>query len=138
MSENVATPEAPAAPAAPVEQAPQKAQKVVSPDLNFVNDVIKSGGESLKKCYQCATCTVVCNVTPEDNPFPRWEFIGIPLIRKAGIITIFEKGCFFGVLFYYYEYYRHFGALLFYLSEVYPTRIQHSRQVLFSFRPSNS
>jgi quinone-modifying oxidoreductase subunit QmoC len=71
MSENVATPEAPAA---PVEQAP-KAQKVVSPDLNFVNDVIKSGGESLKKCYQCATCTVVCNVTPEDNPFPRKEMV---------------------------------------------------------------
>jgi len=32
----------------------------------------------------------------EGNPFPKWEFIGIPLVRKAGIITIFEKGCFFG------------------------------------------
>lgn len=32
----------------------------------------------------------------ENNPFPKWEFIGIPLVRKAGIITIFEKGCFFG------------------------------------------
>lgn len=30
------------------------------------------------------------------NPFPKWEFIGIPLVRKAGIITIFEKGAFFG------------------------------------------
>jgi len=32
----------------------------------------------------------------EDYPFPKWEFIGIPLIRKAGIVTVFEKGCFFG------------------------------------------
>ena len=32
----------------------------------------------------------------KENPFPRWEFINIPLVRKAGVITIFEKGAFFG------------------------------------------
>ena len=48
---------------------------VVKPDLEFVKGVIAAGGSSLKKCYQCATCTVVCKVTPDKNPFPRKEMV---------------------------------------------------------------
>ncbi len=51
------------------------AEQVISPDLNFVKDIIRNGGESLKKCYQCATCSVVCNVTPDSKPFPRKEMM---------------------------------------------------------------
>lgn len=51
------------------------AEQVISPDINFVNDIIASGGGDLKKCYQCSTCTVVCNVTPDNQPFPRKEMM---------------------------------------------------------------
>ncbi|MCX8030002.1 MAG: quinone-interacting membrane-bound oxidoreductase complex subunit QmoC [Thermodesulfovibrionales bacterium] len=50
-------------------------EEIVKPDLNFVKEVISSGGESLKKCYQCSTCTVVCGMTPDNSPFPRKEML---------------------------------------------------------------
>ena len=60
---------------------------VIKPDLAFVNEFIKGGGESLKKCYQCATCSVVCNVTPEGNPFPRKEMVLAQWGQKDKLIT---------------------------------------------------
>ena len=60
---------------------------VIKPDLQFVNEILKGGGESLKKCYQCATCSVVCNVTPEGNPFPRKEMVLAQWGQKDKLIT---------------------------------------------------
>lgn len=60
---------------------------VITPDLQFVNEIINNGGESLKKCYQCATCSVVCNVTPEGNPFPRKEMVLAQWGQKDKLVT---------------------------------------------------
>jgi len=50
-------------------------ETVIKPDLQAIKQIIASGGESVKKCFQCATCSVVCNISPESKPFPRKEMI---------------------------------------------------------------
>ena len=47
----------------------------VEPDVRFVKQLKRLGGDTLKKCYQCATCSVVCPISPEEKPFPRKEMI---------------------------------------------------------------
>jgi len=47
----------------------------VEPDVQFVKQLKTMGGETLKKCYQCATCSVVCPISPDEKPFPRKEMI---------------------------------------------------------------
>jgi quinone-modifying oxidoreductase subunit QmoC len=48
---------------------------LLKPDRKFVEEVISAGGGDLKKCYQCATCSVVCGLSNEPSPFPRKEMI---------------------------------------------------------------
>lgn len=65
--------------------------QVLEPDLQFIREMGALGGEDLKKCYQCATCSVACTITPENRPFPRKEMIAASwglkdkLIRNADI-----------------------------------------------------
>ncbi len=47
----------------------------VRPDNGFINRLLGEGGEDLKKCFQCATCSVVCELSDADRPFPRKEMI---------------------------------------------------------------
>jgi len=48
---------------------------LLKPDRKFVEEVIAAGGGDLKKCYQCATCSVVCGLSNAPSPFPRKEMI---------------------------------------------------------------
>jgi quinone-modifying oxidoreductase subunit QmoC len=50
-------------------------RQLIRPDRKLIEDVMAEGGESLKKCFQCATCSGVCPLSPEDQPFPRKEVL---------------------------------------------------------------
>ena len=51
------------------------AQCTLKPDLEFTRELTEAGGESLKKCFQCATCSVACPLAPANAPYPRKEMV---------------------------------------------------------------
>ena len=50
-------------------------RELITPDTEFIKSIRKAGGETLKNCYQCATCSVVCKLSTEESPFPRKEMV---------------------------------------------------------------
>lgn len=59
----------------------------LNPDMNFIREILSAGGGTLKKCYQCATCSVVCPITPVEKPYPRKEMIMAQLGMKDFLMT---------------------------------------------------
>ncbi len=49
--------------------------KLQTPDRRLIERLQRAGGGDLTKCYQCAACSAVCKLTPENRPFPRKEMI---------------------------------------------------------------
>lgn len=47
----------------------------VQPDREFIQAMKEAGGDALKQCYQCATCSVACPLSTDGSPFPRREMI---------------------------------------------------------------
>ncbi len=45
------------------------------PDIEFIKSLQETGGDTLKKCYQCASCSVACPLSSDQHPFPRKEMI---------------------------------------------------------------
>ena len=41
----------------------------------FRDEFAKRGGESAARCYQCATCSSVCELAPAEAPFPRRQML---------------------------------------------------------------
>ena len=63
---------------------------VVEPDVSFIKEVGKLGGGDLKKCYQCATCSVACPISPDNQPFPRKEMIAASWGLKDKLVANYD------------------------------------------------
>jgi quinone-modifying oxidoreductase, subunit QmoC len=48
---------------------------LIQPDTRFLRDLAAYGAGDLKKCYQCATCSVTCDLAGEDAAVPRKQMI---------------------------------------------------------------
>lgn len=60
---------------------------LVEPDVGFVEEVGALGGEDVKKCFQCATCSVACPISPDTKPFPRKEMIAASWGLKDKLVS---------------------------------------------------
>ncbi len=62
-------------------------RNLISPDVELIKYLKKNGGDSLKKCFQCATCSVVCSLSPANKAFPRKEMISASWGQKESLLA---------------------------------------------------
>ncbi len=48
---------------------------IIQPSSDFREAFFKRGGHNAVKCYQCATCSSVCELAPANAPFPRKQVL---------------------------------------------------------------
>lgn len=49
--------------------------EIIVSDPDVVDRMVGFGAETLRRCYQCGTCSVVCPRTPLEDAFPRKEMV---------------------------------------------------------------
>ncbi len=47
----------------------------ITPSTQFRKKLLERGGDSAYRCYQCATCSSVCELAPAEAPFPRRQML---------------------------------------------------------------
>ncbi|MBI9074507.1 MAG: quinone-interacting membrane-bound oxidoreductase complex subunit QmoC [Desulfatibacillum sp.] len=62
-------------------------QLLLEPDVSFIKVLNERGGDTLKKCFQCATCSVACPISPDNKPFPRKEMIAASWGLKERLVS---------------------------------------------------
>jgi quinone-modifying oxidoreductase subunit QmoC len=48
---------------------------LIQPSAEFREAFFNRGGEAAARCYQCATCSSVCDLAPAEAPFPRRQIL---------------------------------------------------------------
>lgn len=63
------------------------ARITLNPDTDFARQLRENGAEPLKECFQCATCSVACPLSPSLHPFPRKEMVWASFGLKDKLMT---------------------------------------------------
>ncbi len=58
----------------------------IKPSLDFKRDLVEFGANTFNQCFQCATCSTVCPLSPEKDPFPRKEMLWLQWGLKDRLI----------------------------------------------------
>jgi quinone-modifying oxidoreductase subunit QmoC len=49
--------------------------RLLEPDLELIKEIRNTTDGNPKRCLQCASCSIVCNISPDHRPFPRKEMV---------------------------------------------------------------